>query len=134
MREVEAVSASVGLRMNEQKTKYLVENIHEPEGITSMGWQKVELVNDFLYLGAKIRNSEEDIATRKKKARTACHSLKAVWKSDLPNGLIVPRARTSTGKQAFSHTGSLEWNELPGNVRNATSKHAFTAQFYKTNY
>ena len=61
MREVEAVSACVGLRMNEQKTKYLVENIHEPEGITNMGGQKVELVNDFLYLGAKIRNSEEDI-------------------------------------------------------------------------
>ena len=75
LREVEAVSASVGLRMNEQKTKYLVENIHEPEGITSMGGQKVELMNDFLYLGAKIRNSEEDIATRKKKAWTACHSL-----------------------------------------------------------
>ena len=50
------------------------------------------------------------------------------------NGLIVPRARTSTGKQALSHTGSLEWNELPGNVRNATSKHAFTAQFCKTNH
>ena len=46
MREVEAVSASVGLTMNEQKTKYLVENIHEPEGITSMGGQNVELVND----------------------------------------------------------------------------------------
>ena len=57
-----------GLRMNEQKTKYLVENIHEPEGITNIGGQKVELVNDFLYLGAKIRNSEEDITTRKKKA------------------------------------------------------------------
>ena len=58
MREVEAVSASVGLRMNEQETKYLVENIHEPEGITSMGGQKVELVNDFLYLGATFVKSE----------------------------------------------------------------------------
>ena len=47
------------------------------------------------------------------------------------NGLVVPRARTSIlqesrlREQALSHTGSLEWNELPGNVRNATSKHAF---------
>ena len=84
MRKVEAVSASVGLRMNEQKTKYLVENIHEPEGITSMGGQKVELVNDFLYLGAKIRNSEEDIATRKKKAWTACHSCVEVRSTEGP--------------------------------------------------
>ena len=34
MGEVEAISASVGLRMNEQKTKCLVENIHKQEGIT----------------------------------------------------------------------------------------------------
>ena len=54
-----------------------------------MGGQKVELVNDFLYLGAKIRNSEEDIATRKKEAWTACHSLKAVWKSDLRKDLKI---------------------------------------------
>ena len=34
-REVEVVSASlIGLRMNEQKTKCLVENIHKQEGIT----------------------------------------------------------------------------------------------------
>ena len=56
MYTTEAVSASDGLRMNEQKTKYLVENIHEPDSITSMGGQQIELVNDFLYLRAKIRN------------------------------------------------------------------------------
>ena len=29
-----------------------------------MGGQQIELVNDFLYLGAKFRNSEEEIAIR----------------------------------------------------------------------
>ena len=108
MREVEAVSARVGLKMNEQKTKYmyLVENIHEPEGITSMGAQKVELVNDFLYLGAKIRNSE-DIATRKKKAWIACHSLKAVWKSDLQKDLKI-RLFTATFESVLLY-GSETW-------------------------
>ena len=107
MREVEAVSACVGLMMNEQKTKYLVENIHEPEGITNIGGQKVELVNDFLYLGAKIRNSEEDITTRKKKARIACHSLKAVWKSDLRRDLKI-RLFTATVESVLLY-GSETW-------------------------
>ena len=107
MREVEAVSACVGLRMNEQKTKYLVENIHEPEEITNIGGQKVELVNDFLYLGAKIRNSEEDITTRKKKAWIACHSLKAVWKSDLRRDLKI-RLFTATVESVLLY-GSETW-------------------------
>ena len=78
------------MNINKNGLMILVENIqNEPEWITSMDGQKVELVNDFLYLGAKIRNSEEDIATRKKKAWTACHSLEAVWKSDLRKDLKI---------------------------------------------
>ena len=38
MREMESISMSVGLTMNERKTKYTVENIKEPEGIVSVDW------------------------------------------------------------------------------------------------
>ena len=72
-----------------------------------MGGQKVELVNDFLYLGAKIRNSEEDIATRKKKAWTTCHSIKAVWKSDLRKDLKI-RLFTATVESVLLY-GSETW-------------------------
>ena len=48
------------------------------------------------------------------------------------DGLIVPRARTNAGKQAFSHCGAIEWNQLPVNVRNASSKQAFSANFWRT--
>ena len=50
MREVETVSMSVGLRLNETKTKYLVENIQEPEEVVCVGGQRIKLVDDFLYL------------------------------------------------------------------------------------
>ena len=72
-----------------------------------MGGQPIELVNDFLYLGAKIRNSEEDIATRKKKAWTACHSLKSVWKSDPRKDLKI-RLFTATVESVLLY-GSETW-------------------------
>ena len=50
MREVDEVVMTVGLRMNESKTKYLVENIVCPD--------RIELVEDFVYLGGRIRNTE----------------------------------------------------------------------------
>ena len=39
---------NVGLRINDSKTKYLVENILEPEGIMSAGGKPTKLVDDFL--------------------------------------------------------------------------------------
>ena len=69
---------TVGLRMNESKTKYLVENIECPDQIVSVGGKSIELVEDFVYLGARIRNTEHGLLERKRKAWLACHSLLAV--------------------------------------------------------
>ena len=80
MREVDEVVITVGLRMNESKTKYLVENIECPDQIVSVGGKSIELVEDFVYLGGRIRNTEHDLLERKRKAWLACHSLLAVWK------------------------------------------------------
>ena len=69
MREVDEVAVVVvGLRMNESKTKYLIENIECPDLIVSVGGKSIELVEDFVYLGGRIRNTEHDTLERKKKA------------------------------------------------------------------
>ena len=47
------------------------------------------------------------------------------------DGLIVPKARTNSGKHCFSHTGSIEWNQLPNKIRHAPSKQSFTTQFWR---
>ena len=49
----------------------------------------------------------------------------------ITDGLLIPKARTNSGKQAFSHVGAVEWNRLPHDVRQAPSKHTFSARFWK---
>ena len=107
LREVEEVSMSVGLHINESKTKYLVENVMEPQGIVSTDGKPIKLVEDFLYLGAKIRNTEEDVVDRVRKAWAACHSLKSVWQSDLRKGLKI-RLFTATVESVLLY-GSETW-------------------------
>ena len=34
-------------------------------------------------------------------------------RASVSDGLLVPRARTNTGKQSFSHSGTVDWNQLP---------------------
>ena len=51
---------TMGLEMNKNKTKCLVENIGNQEGTVSVSSKSLELVEYFLYLGAKIRSIEED--------------------------------------------------------------------------
>ena len=71
--------------MNESKTnlKYLVENIDRPETVTSTSREPIELVEDFVYLGGKIKNTVNDVLDRKRKTWSACHHLVTVWKSNL---------------------------------------------------
>ena len=57
--------------------------------ITSLNGENIEKVEDFVYLGSKIRASESDIDARKAKAWAACHKLKQIWKSDLRKAIKV---------------------------------------------
>ena len=107
LREVEEVAMTVGLRMNESKTKYLVENIECPDQIVSVGGKSIELVEDFVYLGARIRNTEHGLLERKRKAWLACHSLLAVWKWDLRKDLKI-RLLTATVESVLLY-GSETW-------------------------
>ena len=50
MQEVERVDATVGLRMNEGKTKSITQNIKNPDTIKCLGNSTIEHVEDFTYL------------------------------------------------------------------------------------
>ena len=76
MQEVERVAASVGLKMNEGKTKFITQNIENPDSIKSLSNSTIEYVEDFTYLGSRITDSESDIRVRKGRAWGACHTLK----------------------------------------------------------
>ena len=44
-------------------------------------------------------------------------------------GLIIPQVKTQAGKKSFSHYASCIWNQLPAEVRNATSLQAFVRAY-----
>ena len=82
-REIEEVSATVGLLVNRDKTQFLVENIPQPEPLLNIAGESIEEVQDFKYLGSWIRSSEKEVNVRKAKAWAACHKLKRIWKTDM---------------------------------------------------
>ena len=80
---LELAANSVGLHLNESKTKYIRVNLSESDStvIKAASGQEIEQVDDFVYLGSRIMSSEKDFDVRKAKAWRACHQLKATWKS-----------------------------------------------------
>ena len=107
LHDVEIEASLVGLKMNEGKTKYLVENIDNDQQILSTSGQAIDRVEDFIYLGSWIRSTEKDIKVRKAKAWAACHKLKKVWKSDLRKALKI-RLFTATVESVLLY-GSETW-------------------------
>ena len=81
----------MGLRINEGKTKFIIENVDDSfsPSVKSKSGVAIGKVDDFLYLDSWIRNSEKDIKVRKAKAWVACHKLDKVWKSNLTNSLKI---------------------------------------------
>lgn len=78
-----------GLTLNKIKMKNLVENMKRSKKIMNGGGKLLELIEDFLYLGAKIGNTEDNISERKSKAWLVCYSLRSVWNLDLRENLKV---------------------------------------------
>ena len=105
--EVETVAADVGLRMNETKTKYMVANMSDHDPIYAASGSRIELVENFLYLGSWLKDSETDIKVRKAKAWAACHKLKAIWSSNMRRSLKI-RLFTATVESVLFY-GSETW-------------------------
>ena len=90
LRTLEEVAKTVGLTMNESKTKYLSMNLtseEEDQVLTGVSGEAIEKVNDFVYLGSWIANTEHDFRVRKAKAWASCHQMKKIWTSNLRQDL-----------------------------------------------
>ena len=110
---LEGAAAAVGLHLNESKTKFMATGYEEPLLITSSG-KHLEWVEDFVYLGAHLRSTEQDLRVRKAKAWAACHRLRRVWNTDLRRSIKVNLFRTTVeaillyGAETWTLTSSLE--------------------------
>ena len=51
--------------------------------------KSIENVDDFVYLGSRMKSSEKDFKVSKAKALGACHQMKLVWKSYMRRELKV---------------------------------------------
>ena len=85
---LEEAANSVGLHLNESKTKYLSVNC-QSESLNAKSGKELEHVNDFLYLGSYISSTEHDFSVRKAKAWAACHQMKKIWNSTMRRSLKI---------------------------------------------
>lgn len=89
---LEKVAKTVGLTMNESKTKYLSINLtidEQQEVLKASNGSAIEKVEDFVYLGSWIASTEHDFFVRKAKAWASCHQMKNVWTSSLRRELKI---------------------------------------------
>ena len=87
---VESAAASVGLHINEGKTKVMTLNMEDRSSdLQSRSGEAIEKVDDFIYLGSWIESTEREIRVRKGKAWGALHRLKDIWKSKLSKSLKI---------------------------------------------
>lgn len=89
LQALEVVASSVGLHLNESKTKFIGIHCNDTDIIQSSNGSHIEQVEDFKYLGAYIGSTIHDWETRKAKAWAACHQLKNIWKSNMSKDLKV---------------------------------------------
>ena len=87
---LETAARSIGLMLNDDKTKFMAINIPCENGaLTTSTGKSLKKVDDFKYLGAWVATTEHDFVVRKAKAWAACHKMKKIWKSDLRRDLKV---------------------------------------------
>ena len=103
---LEAAASQIGLHVNESKTKYISYNQPVSDLITLNG-QKLDIVNDFLYLGSWINSVEKDVNVRIAKAWTALHKMDIVWKSDLKKSIKISFFRATI--ESVLLYGSNSW-------------------------
>ena len=85
---VESAAATVGLHVNDEKTKFVILNDVEGDLRTLHGCT-LEQVEDFEYLGSWVRSTERDMNIRIVKAWSALNKMDVVWKSSLNRKLKI---------------------------------------------
>lgn len=86
---VETEAAKVGLHVNGPKTELMSFNQDQTITIKSITGHIIKVVENFKYLGGRMKSTEDDIKVRKALAWTACHKLRKVWSSSLKKSLKV---------------------------------------------
>ena len=87
---VESAAASVGLHINEGKTKVMTLNMEDRSSdLQSRSGEAIEKVDDFIYLGSWIESTDREIRVRKGNAWGTLHRLKDIWKSKLSKSLKI---------------------------------------------
>ena len=106
---VELAANSIGLHLNESKTKYIGINLSDDDttSIKAANGEELEKVDDFVYFGSRIRKTERDFEVRKGKAWGACHQLKNIWKSGMRRDMKVRLFRATV--ESVLLYGSETW-------------------------
>ena len=86
---VERAVDSVGLQMNDSKTKFMAYNIKEDVTLVTKTGSHLEQVNDFQYLGSWVDESEKDFKIRKALVWKAYNKMRTLWRSALPASLKI---------------------------------------------
>ena len=113
LERVEAAAQDIGLHVNEGKTKYMRYNL--PQGdIWAMSGTALEEVDNFLYLGAWVDDTEKDIEVRIAKGWSALNRMEIIWKSKIQKELKIRFFRATVesvmmyGAESWTLTKTLE--------------------------
>ena len=111
---LEDSASAVGLHINSSKTKYMTNCVGlDHSGLRSSDGVLLDEVDDFVYLGAWIGNSEKDFEIRKAKAWNALNKMNRVWKSKMKRKMKVRLFRSTVetillyGSETWTITKSL---------------------------
>ena len=80
---VENEAAKVGLHVNGPKTELMSFNQEQLLCIKTIAGHIIKVVENFKYLGGRMKSTEDDIKVRKALAWSACNKLRKVWTSSL---------------------------------------------------
>ena len=83
LHRLEIEAEKVRLYCNAKKTEVQPFNQDRPVDIKAKNGEKLNVVDNFKYLGSWNKSSESDISVRKALAWSACHRLRKIWSSKL---------------------------------------------------
>ncbi|KAL5268072.1 hypothetical protein ACHWQZ_G004953 [Mnemiopsis leidyi] len=109
LHSVEFAANSIGLHLNESKTKYIGVNLSDDDStiIKAVSGEELEKVDDFVYLGSRIMRTERDFEVRKGKAWGACHQLQDIWKLGMRRDMKIRLFRATV--ESVLLYGSETW-------------------------
>ena len=117
MRNLGTTAKKIGLESSHEKTKLLRIN-NQQEGPVTVSGKAVTDVDDFVYLGSKITQTEgtnEEIKARLKKARQAFAMLRPVWRANSISTKTKLKIINSNVKSVLLY-GSETWRVINTNT------------------